>query len=68
MKHLIGWAHYKFILINYTVQWFRVAYSKEGNWILPPQLCTSEEKQIHLPKHGILFRKAENGQSIPEAQ
>lgn len=28
MKHLIGWAHYKFILIKYTVQWFKVAYSK----------------------------------------
>lgn len=44
MKHVIGWAHYKFILINYLVQWFRVAYSKEFNWILPPQLHTSEQK------------------------
>jgi hypothetical protein len=68
MKHLTGWAHYKFILINYPVQWFTVAYSKECNWILPPQLCTSEQKQIQLLKHSILFRTADNGQSIPKAQ
>jgi len=61
-------GHYKLLLINYTVQWFRVAYSKECNWILPPQLRTSEQKQIHLPKHSILFRTADNGQSIPESQ
>lgn len=61
-KYLIDCAHYKFILINHAVQWFRVVYSKGPDWILPPQLRTWEHKRIQLPIADMnkIFQKPRN--------